>query len=35
MASPSDEELPACPKPVKTRFIHRERRDLIARQAGK
>ena len=35
MASPSDEELLACPKLVKTGFIHREKRDVIARQAGK
>ena len=35
MASPSDEELLASPKPVKTRFIHRGKRDVISRQAGK
>ena len=35
MASlPTDEELLACPEPLEARFIHRGRRDLIARQAG-
>ena len=32
---PTDEELLSCPEVVELSFIHRERRDIIAPQAGK